>query len=67
MSMMVGKEKISRVGMKKEIHWLSEHALAQRDYFGAHMYERIDKPRGEFFQTNWTEHGGETASSAYVV
>jgi 6-phosphogluconate dehydrogenase len=40
---------------------------AQRDYFGAHMYERIDKPRGEFFHTNWTGHGGETASSAYVV
>ncbi len=40
---------------------------AQRDYFGAHMYERVDKPRGEFFHTNWTGHGGETASSAYVV
>ncbi len=40
---------------------------AQRDYFGAHMYERIDKPRGEFFHTNWTGRGGETASSAYVV
>ena len=31
---------------------------AQRDYFGAHTYERIDKPRGEFFHTNWTGHGG---------
>jgi len=40
---------------------------AQRDYFGAHMYERIDKPRGEFFHTNWTGRGGTTASSAYVV
>jgi len=40
---------------------------AQRDYFGAHMYERIDKPRGEFFHTNWTGRGGKTASSAYVV
>jgi 6-phosphogluconate dehydrogenase len=40
---------------------------AQRDYFGAHMYERIDKPRGEFFHTNWTGRGGDTASSAYVV
>lgn len=40
---------------------------AQRDYFGAHMYERIDKPRGEFFHTNWTGQGGETASSAYTV
>ena len=40
---------------------------AQRDYFGAHQYERIDKPRGEFFHTNWTGRGGETASSSYVV
>ena len=40
---------------------------AQRDYFGAHRYERIDKPRGEFFHTNWTGHGGTTASSVYNV
>jgi 6-phosphogluconate dehydrogenase len=40
---------------------------AQRDFFGAHMYERIDKPRGEFFHTNWTGHGGTVASSAYNV
>lgn len=40
---------------------------AQRDYFGAHMYERTDRPRGEFFHTNWTGRGGETASSTYVV
>ena len=40
---------------------------AQRDFFGAHMYERTDKPRGEFFHTNWTGRGGDTASSAYVV
>lgn len=40
---------------------------AQRDYFGAHTYERIDKPRGEFFHTNWTGHGGATASSTYEV
>ncbi len=40
---------------------------AQRDYFGAHMYERIDKPRGQFFHTNWTGRGGKTASSAYSV
>ena len=38
---------------------------AQRDYFGAHTYERIDKPRGEFFHTNWTGHGGSTSSSNY--
>jgi 6-phosphogluconate dehydrogenase len=38
---------------------------AQRDYFGAHTYERIDKPRGEFFHTNWTGRGGDTSSSAY--
>ncbi len=38
---------------------------AQRDYFGAHTYERTDKPRGEFFHTNWTGHGGSTSSSTY--
>jgi 6-phosphogluconate dehydrogenase len=38
---------------------------AQRDYFGAHTYERIDKPRGEFFHTNWTGHGGDVSSSTY--
>jgi len=40
---------------------------AQRDYFGAHTYERVDKPRGEFFHTNWTGRGGETSSSTYTV
>jgi 6-phosphogluconate dehydrogenase len=40
---------------------------AQRDYFGAHMYERVDRRRGEFYHTNWTGRGGETASSAYVL
>jgi 6-phosphogluconate dehydrogenase len=38
---------------------------AQRDYFGAHTYERVDKPRGEFFHTNWTGRGGTTSSSTY--
>jgi len=38
---------------------------AQRDYFGAHTYERIDRERGEFFHTNWTGRGGDTASSTY--
>jgi 6-phosphogluconate dehydrogenase len=38
---------------------------AQRDYFGAHTYERVDRPRGEFFHTNWTGRGGETSSSTY--
>jgi 6-phosphogluconate dehydrogenase len=40
---------------------------AQRDYFGAHTYERTDRPRGEFFHTDWTGHGGKTASSTYNV
>jgi 6-phosphogluconate dehydrogenase len=40
---------------------------AQRDYFGAHTYERVDKPRGEFFHTNWTGHGGTTASGTYTA
>jgi len=40
---------------------------AQRDYFGAHTYERVDKPRGQFFHTNWTGHGGSTSAGTYVV
>jgi 6-phosphogluconate dehydrogenase len=38
---------------------------AQRDYFGAHTYERIDRPRGQFFHTNWTGRGGDVTSRAY--
>jgi 6-phosphogluconate dehydrogenase len=38
---------------------------AQRDYFGAHTYERVDRPRGEFFHTNWTGTGGRVSSSTY--
>ena len=40
---------------------------AQRDYFGAHTYERVDKPRGEFFHTNWTGTGGETTAGTYTA
>jgi 6-phosphogluconate dehydrogenase len=40
---------------------------AQRDFFGAHTYERIDQPRGEFFHTNWTGHGGRVSSGTYNV
>lgn len=40
---------------------------AQRDFFGAHTYERIDRNRGEFFHSNWTGYGGETSSSNYEV
>ena len=46
--------------------WLPANLLqAQRDYFGAHTYQRTDKPEGEFFHTNWTGRGGDTASSTY--
>jgi 6-phosphogluconate dehydrogenase len=38
---------------------------AQRDYFGAHTYERVDKPRGEFFHTSWTGRGGRVSSTTY--
>ncbi|MBM0107906.1 decarboxylating NADP(+)-dependent phosphogluconate dehydrogenase [Steroidobacter sp. S1-65] len=38
---------------------------AQRDFFGAHTYERVDQPRGEFFHTDWTGHGGATTSRSY--
>ncbi len=40
---------------------------AQRDYFGAHTYERVDRPRGEYFHTNWTGQGGDTSASTYDV
>jgi len=40
---------------------------AQRDYFGAHTYERVDKPAGEYFHTNWTGAGGDTVSTSYNV
>ena len=40
---------------------------AQRDYFGAHTYERTDKPKGQFFHTDWTGEGGDTASTRYDV
>jgi len=40
---------------------------AQRDYFGAHTYERTDAPRGEFFHTNWTGEGGTTTAGTYTV
>lgn len=40
---------------------------AQRDYFGAHTYERVDQPRGQFFHTDWTGHGGKTASTSYTA
>jgi 6-phosphogluconate dehydrogenase len=38
---------------------------AQRDYFGAHTYERVDRPRGEFFHTDWTGQGGDTTATTY--
>jgi 6-phosphogluconate dehydrogenase len=48
--------------------WLPANLLqAQRDYFGAHTYERIDQPRGKFFHSNWTGHGGTTSSGSYSV
>lgn len=40
---------------------------AQRDFFGAHTYERTDMPRGQFFHTNWTGHGGDTVASTYIA
>ena len=40
---------------------------AQRDYFGAHTYERVDAPRGTFFHTNWTGMGGDTVAGTYSI
>jgi 6-phosphogluconate dehydrogenase len=51
-------------GYRRE--WLPANLLqAQRDFFGAHTYERVDKPRGQFFHTNWTGHGGDATSNPY--
>jgi len=51
-------------GYRRE--WLPAALLqAQRDYFGAHMYERLDRPRGEFIHTDWTGHGGPVSSTSY--
>jgi 6-phosphogluconate dehydrogenase len=51
-------------GYRRE--WLPANLLqAQRDYFGAHTYERVDRPRGQFFHTNWTGRGGEVSSNPY--
>jgi len=48
--------------------WLPANLLqAQRDYFGAHTYERVDRPRGEFFHTDWTGHGGGVTAGTYNV
>ncbi|MBN1887394.1 MAG: decarboxylating NADP(+)-dependent phosphogluconate dehydrogenase [Thermoflexales bacterium] len=48
--------------------WLPANLLqAQRDYFGAHTYERVDKPRGQFFHTNWTGRGGDVTSRTYTA
>ena len=53
-------------GMRTER--LSANLLqAQRDYFGAHTYERLDAPRGQFFHTDWTGEGGTTSASTYTV
>ena len=53
-------------GYRRE--WLPANLLqAQRDYFGAHTYERVDQPRGQFFHTNWTGHGGDVTSRAYLA
>jgi 6-phosphogluconate dehydrogenase len=51
-------------GYRRE--WLPANLLqAQRDYFGAHTYQRVDKPRGEYFHTNWTGRGGDVTSTVW--
>jgi 6-phosphogluconate dehydrogenase len=51
-------------GYRRE-HLPANLLQAQRDYFGAHNYQRIDKPRGEYFHTNWTGHGGDVTSTVW--
>ena len=50
-----------------DMGYLPYLAMPEDVHFGAHTYERIDKPKGEFFHTNWTGKGGTTASSTYNV
>jgi 6-phosphogluconate dehydrogenase len=53
-------------GYRRE--WLPANLLqAQRDYFGAHTYERIDQPRGKFFHTDWKGNSGKATSSSYTA
>jgi 6-phosphogluconate dehydrogenase len=53
-------------GYRRE--WLPANLVqAQRDYFGAHMYERIDQPRGKFFHTDWKGGGGTATSGSYTA
>ncbi len=48
--------------------WLPANLLqAQRDYFGAHTYERVDQPRGKFFHTDWKGSGGKVTSGTYTA
>ena len=49
----------------RTLHSSANLIQAQRDYFGAHTYERTDRQRGEFFHTNWTGKGGNTVSGTY--
>lgn len=49
----------------RTLHSPANMIQAQRDFFGAHTYERTDKPRGEHFHTNWTGQGGDTVSGSY--
>jgi 6-phosphogluconate dehydrogenase len=51
----------------RTLHSSANLIQAQRDYFGAHTYERIDRPRGQHFHTNWTGKGGDTVSGSYNV
>ena len=52
-------------GYRSSIYLPASLVQAQRDYFGAHTYERVDKPRGQFFHTNWTGTGGKVSSTPY--
>lgn len=49
----------------RTLHSSANLIQAQRDFFGAHTYERVDAPRGKFFHTNWTGKGGDTVSGTY--
>lgn len=73
---LVSQEGIAIPSLSAALSWLDGYRAekvpanllqAQRDFFGAHTYERIDTKRGEFFHTNWTGKGGSTASTTYTI
>ena len=64
----LGKTNEAKLGADLVLMTAEQDLLqAQRNYFGAHTYERVDRPRGQFFHTDWTGSGGDTTSTPYIT